>query len=144
MDGKYDLINKNMQTNKQCNLWNQITDDVEFIVRLQDECGIANETPKETAEWFYALSICRTLENHKQMKTHYDKYTSNPNQWDAKTYYQVLCAKNIICESFYNDIYNLTYSQAYYNFKHAKMNYSTINDLHWDLGSQGELCSPGR
>ena len=65
LDGNYHNIVDNLTRDIE------IEDDVDFIVRMQHECDIADSTTQEKAEWYYALAVSRTLENYKKFQIEY-------------------------------------------------------------------------
>jgi hypothetical protein len=81
---------------------NEIVDDVNFIVKLQHDFGIADNSLQIYGEWAYALSICRTLENFKSCNNEYETYIETK----TKTFPENIRTKIKLIKSSIIDMYN--------------------------------------
>jgi hypothetical protein len=112
----------------------EIEDDLDFIVRMQNECGIANDTTKERAEWYYTFASIRTIENYSKLYKEYYKYIDTINNLQFNLRLKIYSIKNMIIEIYQNYIFNTSYDDIYNmvnQISHVK-NYNLDKDFVWE------------
>ena len=91
-----------------------IKDDVEFIVNLQNEFDIANETAQEKAEWYYTLASCRTIETLAEIKLKYNQYINTIAHFESNPYSKIIKIKDYIL-NYYNCMFKFYWRDLYIN-----------------------------
>ena len=128
------LSNKNYY-NIVMNLSNdtEIEDDVEFIVNLQNEFDIANETAQEKAEWYYTLASCRTIETLAEIKLKYNQYINTIAHFESNLYTKIVKIKDYILNYYYHLVFPTSVEEINMIIKKLSINeFENIEkDLHW-------------
>mgnify|MGYP003326841184 CR=1 FL=1 len=86
-----------------------IQHDVEFIVNLQNELGIANSTPQETAEWYTTLTIIGNIENYKKCQIEYEEYIKTLINCPPSVLTKIINVKNEILTMYQYYVFGMTW-----------------------------------
>lgn len=101
----YDNINYNLLHEPE------IKDDVDFIVRMQHECDIADETQEEISEWFYTLASIRTLENFQKCSNEYDIYTNSITKESDYIRIKTNIIKDLVLDIYRKYLYSTSFEE---------------------------------
>ena len=103
-------------------------DDIDFIVNLQNDLGIADNSLETYGEWGYVFSIMQTLESYREVNSSFEEYIQN-----STSQLKSLVKKQI--QSCYLSLKDLYYYYSYdIDFDHMlKMHEITTDKMRFTM-----------